>query len=477
MADLPRADTQPTPVNNSNSPSISLESGHVWALPNTSGDGLSRGSSECLTDEDELDTAKTDSNAPASNIYDGSFSNATELKPLPNKDGMNCLRRAAREGNITTVESILATETSIDIEAKTKKGRTALIISARYGHLNCFKTLLNHDADLNTRSVNGAASLQWAAYHGQANVVEYLLALHVEIDHTDKFGRSALYLAAQSGHTRVVNFLLESGANLHITTTQPKGMTALHVAAGGGHTDVIRRLIDYGANLSITTALGDTALDIALMGRQKGVVQILLNSEESIALQFAMADGHSKIEEIIKSHCPRTKESNSSHDYEWISQIIEEGGQLLKRPVFRRLLQYAVERKRLEMLKSLIDLNCDVNMLLEPASSSPNDVIKRVRSTKVELLVELDVKLDVNNDDFHKRRRTALEEAVNNMNDQEKIAKMLIEAGALPREVLWKASRGTSSSNMGPSETHELSRLLATCGGWKRRGRGRGGND
>ncbi len=359
-------------------------------------------------------------------------------KLFPSKYGMNCLHRAAWEGNTTTVKSVLAPGTDIDIEAKTTNGRTALIISAYRGHLDCFKTLLKHGADLNARSANGAGSLQWAAYYGQADIVTCLLDLQVKIDDVDRFGRSALCLAAQSGHTGVVKLLLQRGANVHIISTQPKGMTALHVAAGSGHAEVIQRLIDCGADLSVTTALGDSALDIALMGRQKKVVQVLLNatgeaeySEESIALQFAMADGHSKIEEIIntvKSRCPRTKESSSSHDYEWIFQVIVEGGRLLKRPVFRRLLQYAVEKKRLEMLKSLIDLNCDVNILLEPTSFSPNDVVEHVRSTKVELLVEL----DVNNDDFHKRRRTALEEAVDNMKDNKdtSVLDLLLKHGA-----------------------------------------------
>lgn len=398
MADLPPAHNPPTLANNSIPPST-LESGSVRVPPNTGGDGSSHGSPERLTNEDKLDIAEAD------------------------EDGMNCLHRAAREGNTTTIKSIFATETGINIEAKTKKGCTALIISAYRGHLNCFKTLLEHKADLNARSANGAGSLHWAAYYGQADIVTYLLDLQVKIDHIDRFGRSALYLAAQYGHRTVVDLLLESGANVHITATQPKGMTALHVAAGGGHTEIIRRLIDCGADLSIMTALGDSALDVALMGRQKGVVQVLLNameeaeySEESIALQFAIADGYSKIGKIIdtvKSHCPCTKESNCSHDYKWISQVIKKGGRLLKRPVFRRLLQYAVEKERLEMLKSLIDLNCDVNMLLEPASSSHNNVVERVRSAKVELPVQL----DVNNDDFHKRRRTALGEAVDNMKD------------------------------------------------------------
>lgn len=360
-----------------------------------------------------------------------------DLKSLSGKDHKNALHWAASEGMPKAVKYLLGK--GMDIEAKSKRGCTPLLLAADCGHAQVADILLEHGANLNARSENGGTPLIWAACHNHVETAKVFLTHGAYINDVDNYGHSAIFLAAHFGHLEMVNYLLSKGANAHILSTKPEGMTVLHAAACDGHVKVVQRLIEHGCDPYVKRPLGDTTLDMALAERKGEVVRVLLEAmggpdhpKDSIALQFAMADGHQMVRTIIAitELCyPRINKSSSpTKKYEWISWVIDEGGPLLEMPALRKMLHYALEEHSLDMLKALIDEGCDVNMQLESTSTPLCYAVKHSNIPMIELLLESGVDIDT----FHGEGYTALDEAIFNMKDANdtKVVEILLKHGA-----------------------------------------------
>ena len=90
------------------------------------------------------------------------------------------LSEAIKSGNINRVRSSIAS--GYDVNAKTPKGLTALMMASQNGHLELVKTLLKAGADVNAKRKDVT------------------------------FPDSALYMASEKDHKDVVKLLKEYGA-------------------------------------------------------------------------------------------------------------------------------------------------------------------------------------------------------------------------------------------------------------------------
>jgi uncharacterized protein len=116
------------------------------------------------------------------------------------------LERAARAGDVHTVDEMLGS--GIDIDSVNRYGQTALMLAAHNGHLELVRFLLQQGA--------------------QRNV-------------TAKYGLSALMLAIVAGHEEVARILVRAGADLTISGTGAPGFfekRAFDLAAEQGMKDL-----------------------------------------------------------------------------------------------------------------------------------------------------------------------------------------------------------------------------------------------
>ncbi|EEH20124.2 hypothetical protein PABG_02383 [Paracoccidioides brasiliensis Pb03] len=95
----------------------------------------------------------------------------------------------------------------------------------------------------------GKMALHLSAKNGHANIVRCLLDFGSEINQQDMSGATALHYAAETGNVEVMKILLERGADGNITDLQ--GRTPLHIAAEKGHEAAVRVLIQSGARVDI----------------------------------------------------------------------------------------------------------------------------------------------------------------------------------------------------------------------------------
>jgi hypothetical protein len=130
--------------------------------------------------------------------------------------------------------------------------------AARDGDVTTVERLLADGLDPDTPNDGGGYSLPLAAENGHLDVVSLLLSAGASCD---LGGKPALMCAATRGHDDVVRSLLSAGAT--INATDQNGQTALIWATAYGRSEVVRTLLSHGADKSVTDSFGNTAFTVA----------------------------------------------------------------------------------------------------------------------------------------------------------------------------------------------------------------------
>lgn len=191
-------------------------------------------------------------------------------------------------------------DAGIDIEARTKEGRTALHDSIEFGvtevtdllldrgalvdicsaailgRIDRVRELLGRDpAQANDRST-GLSPLGWASFGNQVDTAREL------IDRGARMDDGELLCAASVGHVEVGRFLIENGADPNEIFSDAGG-GAVHAAASMRYTHdsrlFLEMLLDSGADVDLRTTDGRTALQIAENGARRQEQELQQNPE------------------------------------------------------------------------------------------------------------------------------------------------------------------------------------------------------
>ena len=202
----------------------------------------------------------------------------------------------SRDGNGQNLMLCLASERS----EKRVKGRNEVI-----------KILLGTKLDLEARDKDGRTALLWAAATGKEDLTELLLTCRAEgnsdIKATNNRGKTALHLAAENNHLALVKLLLEHGADPHVRSDG--GWQPLLNAADKGHIEVASLLLRWNANVNARTSSGMTALHWAARNGHIAMVELLLQQEgvkrnskdsfDSTPMLGAAENGHIEIVQLL----------------------------------------------------------------------------------------------------------------------------------------------------------------------------------
>ena len=98
--------------------------------------------------------------------------------------------------------------------------------AARTGKLGPVKALLARGADVNAKDRKGQTALMWAAAEGHADVVSTLLAAGADFRTPLPSGFTPLLFAAREGRIDVVRVLLKAGADVNEAMQAKKAVRA-----------------------------------------------------------------------------------------------------------------------------------------------------------------------------------------------------------------------------------------------------------
>ncbi|MDB5824365.1 MAG: hypothetical protein JWR21_3069 [Herminiimonas sp.] len=150
-----------------------------------------------------------------------------------------------------------------------ERGDSGLILALRENASKVFSLLmLQPSINLEARSRNGDTALMIAAYKANKDAVVALLNKGAE---PNRPGWTALHYAAAVGNNEIVQILLEAAA--YIDAESPNKTTPIMMAARGGHILTVKLLLDEGADATIKNEAGMTAIDFARQGEFKDIVE------------------------------------------------------------------------------------------------------------------------------------------------------------------------------------------------------------
>ncbi len=141
-----------------------------------------------------------------------------------NPAGEHGLIVALREPSLKVVSVLLAWPKT-NVEARTERDESPLMLAALKGLTDVCQKLIERDADVNKP---GWAPLHYAATNGHLAVMSLLLDQHAYVDAASPNGTTPLMMAARYGTPESVKLLIEAGADPAIRNVQ--GLSAVDFA-------------------------------------------------------------------------------------------------------------------------------------------------------------------------------------------------------------------------------------------------------
>jgi ankyrin repeat protein len=193
--------------------------------------------------------------------------------------------QAIRNNDLTSLRALLKTA---DVNIKDQRGTTSLMHAAAYGSLDAMKALLSDGADVKNKNAFDATALLWSAndlakvrllvskgadvnarskqgrtplivaasYDGGSEVVKFLIEKGADITARDGAGSTALVAATEANDTATVRLLLQKGGDVNAAGMfyegATTGQTPLMNAAAHGNVDVMKMLLAKGAGVNVT---------------------------------------------------------------------------------------------------------------------------------------------------------------------------------------------------------------------------------
>ncbi|KAF3070284.1 Ankyrin-1 [Trichoderma lentiforme] len=201
-------------------------------------------------------------------------------------DGRSPISFAAEQGHESTIELLL--EFNADVDKAAEDGATPLWYAAKKGHSKIFNLLLRHGANPNVVGILGRTCLHVAARYGYIEIAKALLNCETfnTGDNQDEDSATAMYTAAAYGQAEIVTEML--GKGLDKEKQGPDNHRPLHAAHNS--LSAIRALLRSKPDLDAKTASDETALAMALRGRNEDVVEELLENGANPFLSDAKGD-------------------------------------------------------------------------------------------------------------------------------------------------------------------------------------------
>lgn len=142
-------------------------------------------------------------------VADACAQPARSASPVTNIDDTVELHRAARSGDLTTLQRLLVAN---DPDARDVTGRTALIEAASGGRVDVMRLLLSSGADINTRTTGGRTPLIEATESGHVEAVRLLIQSGADLNANQRGVGTALETAERNGHRALALMLRQAGA-------------------------------------------------------------------------------------------------------------------------------------------------------------------------------------------------------------------------------------------------------------------------
>jgi ankyrin repeat protein len=181
---------------------------------------------------------------------------------------------AAAAGDLVGLRALLETS-ELDLNARDKRGRTALMAATYANQPTAVALLLQAGADVDLQDDMLNNPFLYSGAEGLMEILKLTHAAGADPTIRNRYGGVAIIPAAEKGHLEAVRYLLEE-TDVDVNHINDLGWTALLEAiiltvGGPVHQQIIAELIAHGADVTIADGDGVTPLQHA---RQRGYREI-----------------------------------------------------------------------------------------------------------------------------------------------------------------------------------------------------------
>ena len=157
------------------------------------------------------------------------------------------MTNACLQGNVETVEMLLASKAIDPNQRVYIDGHTFLMLACDNGHVGCVRALIKHGAKVDTLDSNDN-NAAWLAYrNGNAACLRELFFAGADPSSTNSAGHFMLNHAVAEGNEECVHTLLDANAN--VDQRDVHGWTPLLEACLYGRTNMVRALLRHNASI------------------------------------------------------------------------------------------------------------------------------------------------------------------------------------------------------------------------------------
>ncbi|XP_067653192.1 ankyrin-3-like [Haliotis asinina] len=188
----------------------------------------------------------------------------------------NILHWACVGGNDKLVNFILM-QNNVDINGRTIKGMTPVMLAAYYGKREVFDILVRKRVHLSEVEFDGKNILHLACEGKNVEIVKHILMLHI-VDINSRFSDMTPLLLTVKYQTRhMSHLLLESGADPSLVNRD--GDNVLHLACKRGYVEIVKHVLKlHTLNINCRGSKGRTPLLLAVEYNRYNVFELLLES-------------------------------------------------------------------------------------------------------------------------------------------------------------------------------------------------------
>jgi ankyrin repeat protein len=141
-----------------------------------------------------------------------------DLNLRKTKNNYRALHAATYRDNATTVRLLI--DAKADLEARTSRGVTSLLIASEMGSLDCLQVLIESKADVQTAVDGGMTPAHNSARNGDHECLRLLIDVNANVNAISSHGYTPAMVACHDDRLACLQMLVDANADLSITTSE-----------------------------------------------------------------------------------------------------------------------------------------------------------------------------------------------------------------------------------------------------------------
>ena len=192
--------------------------------------------------------------------------------PVTGKD----LHRAINNWNEDQLIKILK-ETKVSVDVPNDEGLSPLMHAAKKGYTNIAKLLLDYGADTTFTTISGKTAMIMSSFFGHVEMVELLIQHHAPWDISGKSGLYPIHSAVSGGNLEVVRYFLDRGVSVDLPEMITKWTPLMRGMVVGTSQEIAELLLERGAATGARDDEYKTPLMLAVINGHEELVELLIN--------------------------------------------------------------------------------------------------------------------------------------------------------------------------------------------------------